>query len=134
GWSPASLAGICLTHPLQEKREIGLRFCGTEAAAIEALVQKSCVQVDRDVRDGVPRSTAMPPWLSALGPPCLTASRIWKAVAGAPTASMAKSTPPGLIAQIALTGSVFEALMPWVAPNSLANCSLRSTKSTAMMD
>ena len=40
----------------------------------------------------------MPPWLSALGPPCLTASRIWRAVVGAPrsrvlcTADMSMST------------------------------------------
>src|SRR5215469_15685057 len=71
--------------------------------------------------------------MSALGPPCLTASRIWRAVVGAPTASIAQSTPPGLIAQIAFIASVFEALIPWVAPNSLANSSLRSTRSTAII-
>src|SRR5215472_15961493 len=37
------------------------------------------------------------------------------------------------MAQIALTGSVSVALIPWVAPNSLANCNLRSAKSTAIM-
>src|SRR5215471_234108 len=45
---------LVLTYPLQEKREIGLGFCGTEAPAIVALVQKNRVQVDRDIGDGNP--------------------------------------------------------------------------------
>src|SRR5215831_20378294 len=65
---------LVLTHPLQEKRKIGLGFCGTEAPTIVALVQKDCVQVDRDIGDGNPEehrhaTLVVRPWSSL--PDCL---------------------------------------------------------------
>jgi hypothetical protein len=80
---------LAVTHPLQEERKIGIGVCGTETPTVMALVQQNCVQVDRDIGDGKPEEDRMPPWLSALGPPGLTASRIWRAVVGTPTASKA---------------------------------------------
>ena len=73
---------------------------------------------------GTPTSTTVPARSRA--------SNAWRYTVGLPTASMHTSAPkPPVTDLMYSTGSVVDELHVWVAPNSLAHSSLRSSMSTA---
>ena len=74
---------------------------------------------------GTPTSTVVPARSRA-------SHACWN-TSGRPTASMVTSAPNSVISLMAATGSVVVELTVWVAPNSRAHSSFRSSMSTAMI-